>query len=558
MNKLLSLFGVSLLFSSCASHPIRQVAAAEPGELVIVATSDFHSALDHAEGLASVVRSLKQKYGNQMIFLDGGDQFQGSIEGNMSKGRAIVEVFNRIGLDAAAIGNHELDYGPDVAGRVTVKPKEDGLGNLKARIQEARYKWLSVNFTGKNGKKVFESSASFDRSGYKVCVVGATTPGTQYITRPEFITGMEFHSLKESIEKEAKQLRATGECRAVILTAHAGLNCNADGKCLERGDRAEILNLLEALPAGTLDAVVAGHTHIKAQEVVNGTPIIEAGAHGKWVGVLRLKPKANGFDGKFESFIPVPDKAPSNADSPDVSDITSALEPYRKSAQALKDRPIETKAGTGFEKNYIGENALGNMIADAILSAGKEAEGAQFAIINAGGIRADLPSGELKYGDVFNVLPFDNSLAVVHMKGSELRRLLEIAFSGGHGSTPVSGFRIKRLHLAPGIQDPKYSRDLNDDGKKEDWERNLLIDVRTVDGATIDDDKTYKLATVDFLVSGGDHQAVVYDSIPAKRKHQYPGVWMRDIVIEYLKNKKEFQASDFYKPGSERVENVNP
>src|ERR1044071_2785609 len=138
-----------LIGAGCSPSDIPQssppVKVDRPSELVVVSTNDFHAALDRAEGLASVIRSLRNKYGDDMIYLDAGDQFQGSLEGNITKGKAVIEFFNLLKLDAAAVGNHEFDYGPDVPARVTVNPGEDGMGNLKKRAEEAKYPILSAN-----------------------------------------------------------------------------------------------------------------------------------------------------------------------------------------------------------------------------------------------------------------------------------------------------------------------------------------------------------------------------------------------------------------------------
>lgn len=557
--RILLLF-LALTFSACQSKPAARSSVAKVTKsenLVIVATTDFHAALDKAEGLASVVRDLRAKHGDSMLYLDGGDLFQGSLEGNMPKGRSVVEFFNAIGLDAAAIGNHELDYGPDVPGRIAPKPGEDGLGNIKARVAQADFKWLSVNFvwTKKRGSHrnalgrstVFAPHAVFERAGGRACVIGATTPATQNITNPHFIKGAKFLPLEDAVSAEAKMLRRQKKCDWVVLAAHAGLLCNKAGRCLEEGGYAEILRLLRKLPKGTLDAVVAGHTHKRAQEVVNGTPIIEAEANGKTVGVLKLA-RAQAADQphyEFENFIDVP----ASASAPDISAL---LKPYRDAAATLKERVVG-HAASAFERRYDAENALGNLVVDAIFAAAVEAAGADFALTNAGGLRGDLQQGTIIYGDVFNVLPFDNSLTVIDIQGSELRRLIEIAQSGGHGVSPIAGLRVKRVNVPPGATGT-FSRDLNGDGRKEDWERNLVLEITDAQGVPLQDGKRYKLATHDFLMMGGDHQAIVYDKIPNARKHVFAGVWLRDLLVEYLKKQQSVRPESHYNPRRPRVE----
>jgi len=83
----------------------------EQDYVVLVASTDFHSQIESAEGLAVVVRDLKERYGDHMLYLNGGDMFQGSMEGNLSQGRALIDLFNLLPLDASAIGNHEMDFG---------------------------------------------------------------------------------------------------------------------------------------------------------------------------------------------------------------------------------------------------------------------------------------------------------------------------------------------------------------------------------------------------------------------------------------------------------------
>jgi 2',3'-cyclic-nucleotide 2'-phosphodiesterase (5'-nucleotidase family) len=171
-------------------------------EIVVVSTNDFHAALDRAEGLASVIRDQRKKYGQRMVYVDAGDQFQGSLEGNVSKGKAVVEFFNLLQLDAAALGNHELDYGPDVPQRVLVRKGEDGMGAFKERAREANYPFLSANLivdppvqceigtpncNAIGQKTVLPTSRIIERGGQKIGIIGVTTPVTAIISNPDFL-----------------------------------------------------------------------------------------------------------------------------------------------------------------------------------------------------------------------------------------------------------------------------------------------------------------------------------------------------------------------------------
>ncbi len=450
----------------------------------------------------------------------------------MSKGKSIVEFYNLLPLDAAAIGNHELDFGPDVPARVQVLPGEDGMGNLKARVREARFPWLSCNMildpprqcvpgpkcNALGQRTVFEPRIILKRAGYKVCVIGATTTETPGITQAAFIQGTSFVPLVSSLEAEAKFLREKEGCDYVLLTAHEGLVLGVNGKYLPGVGMAGIL---ESLTPSLLDAVAAGHIHVPAQAVINGIPVMQEGRSAKEVGVLHLSGMGKERTHRFEAFIDVP----ATAVEPSV---TAVLKPYREEAARYKNM-IVGKAAGAFLASHRTENPLGNMVCDAVFySGGKQGE-ADFALMNAGGIRNDLAAGDVAYEEIFSVMPFDNDLTIVQLTGSQIRRILEIATSGEVGMPAVSGLRLKVLNVAPGVAGP-WDRDLNGDSKKETWERNLLVDVRDLQGNQIADDKVYKLATNSFLSGGGDFQKIVYDQVLQTHIQQFTGLLIRDVI----------------------------
>ncbi|MBI2604918.1 MAG: bifunctional metallophosphatase/5'-nucleotidase [Deltaproteobacteria bacterium] len=557
----------SLCLAACASKTVDLAApASSDGDVVILTTTDFHSTLDRAEALFNEVTKLRERFGRRALHLDGGDLFQGSLEGNLNKGESIVKFYNLLGVDAAAMGNHELDYGPDVPGRSSVNENEDGLGNLKRRLKEARFAWLSANFVKDSPedsaekcdptqethcnalgqRTLFRPRTVFERSGSRVCVFGATTPTTPRITNALFIRGMKFVDLKTIVTAEVEFLRAHERCDFTILMIHAGLNCDRSERCLEPGDLAEVLTLLNALPPRYLSAVVAGHTHLRAREIINGVPVIEAGCYAQQVGVLHLYKTR---EPRFEDWIMTPEKARAPR-------VTVLLKPYREAAFRTKSRTVGS-AKAPFIRSYLSENAMGNLLADALLDEGRARAHADFALLNAGGVRSDLPSGPIVFGDVFKVMPFDNSLAIIELKGTELLRLLEIAYSGANGMPPLAGLRIRKLDVRASDTGP-WDRDLNGDGKKETWERNLLLNVYDASGEPLDGAGTYTLATIDFLVYGAEHQDTVYKPLPHERVRIYSGTWVRDLLEKYLKKHPNADPAKYFDPAMPRIELTSP
>jgi 5'-nucleotidase len=547
----------AVFISACAIQKQPTGVPKGPSELIVAATTDFHSALDKAEGLASVIRSLKDRYGDRMLYLDAGDLFQGSLEGNLCKGEAVVKFMNLLPLDAAAIGNHELDYGPTVPGRVRVMPGEDGLGNLKARVSQASYPWISSNFildppqscdpdaepncNALHQRTVFLPRTIKERAGYRIGIIGGTTSTTIKITQPTYVAGTKFEELDPIIIAESNYLRRQKKCDLVLLLAHEGPRRGVSGEY--RKDYG-IVPIFQKIPTNTLDAAICGHSHIRVQEVIAGVPTIQAGLYGQVVGIMRIHGKDKHKKVSFDPWIEVPKSA-------EQADITQLLTPFRNAAAEVKKVPIGSSLAP-FMRNYVVENALGNMIADAILLGGKSAGEANFSLINAGGIRNDLPLGNLTYGDLFQVYPFENLLSIAELKGSELRRMIEIALSGQVGEASVSNLHITRLDVAPGVQGP-WDRDLDGNGVKETWERNLIISIQDVNGKEISNEEIYRIATIDYLTNGGDYQSAVFDHVPAERIHVYPEFSAREIVKEFIASKSALDPTIFYTEETRRI-----
>ena len=553
------LFTCFALLIGCSKEEPGPQQLQTPGDVVIVVTNDFHAALDRAEGMASVIRDVRKKYPERVVYLDAGDQFQGSVEGNISKGEAVVELFNLLELDAAAVGNHELDYGPNVTGRVTVKAGEEGMGNLLDRAKKAKYAWISANLifdpvvpcdpgpqcNALGEMTVLKPRHILRRADAKVCVIGATTPTTENITNPDFLKGKAFGALKPVILAEAKMLRERELCDFVILLIHEGLRYGLDGKTYRN---VGLMPLLRELPSSSVDLVVGGHSHIQVQQVINGLPVIQTGTGAKAVGVVHLSRNGGHVTHVFEPLIPVPDTAV-------AFDVTRMLSRFRQVAFQYKRQVIGTAAAP-FPQDKVSESALGNMMADAVLQAAKQRDKrVQFSIMNSGGIRSALPQGKITYDHVFKLMPFSNWLVVVQMTGAELRRLLEVAFSGALGTPSISGFRVISRRPLPSQAGP-WDRDLNGDGVKEEWERDLLLNVTDAKGNTIALDKNYWIATNSFLAEGGDYQDVVYDKIPLSRIHDYEDLLIRDILVEYCRANSPLQPNKYLTSATSRVKTV--
>jgi len=586
-------FSLLLALPSCSSGDRRSDGPSEQDKisasngdgletLVVMGTNDIHGALApmslktrdsaavpyQAGGvayLASYVQTLRSRFGDHFIWLDGGDEFQGTIESNTEKGKPMVLFFNKMGLNAAAVGNHEFDYGPETP------ESPDKLGALKARMLEAHYPYVASNIyeKGTHERPPFPNTyphTMLTAGRLKVGVIGLSTIDTPRTTRAENVQSLDFGPLKEATLREAKALREEG-ANVVLITAHAGTKCehgrgpigntvrtstDPQGEC----DDEEMVQLLRSLPTGTVDGVVAGHTHQVIHHWIAGTPVIEGGANGRYFNVMYLV-----YDWKTHKLLtdrtriegPVPvcpqvfeNQNDCNGDrvaphegrgalvTPKFhgetirpnSEVQAMLDvSFAKSAELKKQ--VFGQAARPIEPNRTAESALGDLVADSVRAAAH----ADIAVVNSGGIRAPLESGPITYGDIFRVLPFDNAISVIKMSGKELRLMIRIAESGSRGVFPSSGLKLTLISST----DDAPSNDLNGDGKIDTWEINRILDVRLADDNPIQDKKMYTVATIDFLVTGGDDLGWFMKQLPAERIQLDAAGLMRDGLATYVR-----------------------
>jgi 5'-nucleotidase len=528
--------------------------------------------------LASHIELLRKSFGPNFFLFDAGDEFQGTLESNASEGKPVVEFFNQIGVSAAAIGNHEFDFGPE-GDTPAGAPGSDLRGALKARMREAKYPYLAANVSYRDGKALdfpnLQPSTLLTAGRLKIGVIGLSTVSTPVTTRPEFVKDLVFHPGAEATLRESKKLRAQG-AHLVVVVAHAGLFCerrrpepsllrrptDVEGSC---EPHEEIPALLQALPSGTVDAVISGHTHQLIHHYVRGVPVIQSGANAQYYNLIYLtwdwqKNRLVDSQVAIEGPVPICEKVfehqgdcnglkqppkmgrgrlitPSfhGAKIRPSSEISTWVNGIDQQVLELKNRVVG-HADRLLEHVRERESDLGNLITDAM----KEVMKTEIAITNPGGIRSSINAGPIRYEDVFRAFPFDNDIRVVEMTDSELRLMLRIAESGARGYFPVSGLKLTLVHP----QEPAEGDDLNQNRKIEPWEIDRLVSVTLPDGSPLKKGKLYRVAIPDFLVSGGDDMGYVFSKIPKSRIHTEGGTYMRDAMIEWLARRKSVNSAD--------------
>ena len=458
-------------------------------EIVILHNNDVHSRLEshvpsgaeEKQGgrvrLATLVERIRAEYGaDKVLLLDAGDAIHGMNIDNLFGGLPSIEVMNAMGYNAFTPGNHEFNYGQEV---------------LAQRILDADFPTLMANVTREDGTLFAGRSALITEiNGVKVGIMGLVAQETPMVTHPKNVVGLVVHDPIAVAKQLAAKLRP--EVDLLVALTHIGYGVDRE--------------LANAVPE--LDVIVGGHSHteLPEAEVVNGVLIVQSHEYANNLGFLRLVVE-DGQIVEYESeLLPVTADIPKNAKVQAVIDRWNEQVEHRL-AQVAGTTSVEWIGEREFVRTQ--ETNLGNLIADII----RETAGAEIAITNGGGIRASIGAGDVTVGDIYNVLPFDNTLVVVELMGMDIIDALEHSVrlwpeqSGGF--LQVSGISFEFVPDAlPGGR---------------------VINVKVGDNA-ISAGRYYLVATNDFLAAGGDG----YDTLKNSKLVADTGIMLRDVVVDYF------------------------
>ncbi len=527
--------------------------------LTIVGTSDLHGHIAALPWFSGYLRDLRaSRDPGAVILLDAGDMFQGTLESNLAEGAPVVDAYNALGYSAAAIGNHELDFGPVGPAPSPAKAGDDPQGALKARAAQAHFPFLAANIVDKAShrpmawKNVMPSTL-IDADGIKVGIVGVVTAATPRSTLPANVAGLDFLPLAQSIARESRRLRARG-AELVIAVAHEGGACQKldNPDALDSCDpKSEIIAIARRLPKHAVDAIVAGHTHQAMAQRVAGIPIIESYSNGRAFGRVDLT--IDRATGKVLASQIEPPQDICPASTPDACNpgiylgkavhkdeqLAALLAPAFELARRTGEAGLGVDVLRPLPHNRAQETALGNLLADLMRSyrptgLGEKIAGASVydvAMINGGGMRAGLPAGPLTFARLYESFPFDNTFAFVKLSAGEFRRLLARALGRSASLVSLSGVRVRARCKGQALQ----------------------VSLSRPDGAPISDDTVLSLATTDFLATGGDgffaDAAITYEIGPP----------VRDEMAEALRKRGgSIDGNDIFDPTHPRFDLPGP
>ena len=508
--------------------------------IVILATSDQHGHVEQAARLGHYFAAERAQAPGRVLAVDGGDMFQGPLVSNLLEGAAMIHALNALGYAAAAVGNHEFDFGPIGPHSTPVAPDEDARGALEARMAEAKFPLLSANIVdARSGKTLARPWTLVTVDGVKVGIVGGTSEETPRTTNPRNLVGLKVLPLAPAVGDAARAARKAG-ASVVVAVVHAGGNCPRSGVLTEKsppdlagceGD-SEVFRLARALAArhdgGRVDAIFGGHTHQGVTAIVDGIPLLQAYDNARAFSKLELEVDERGKPtGHFVAH--APERV--LADVPPDAAVAAAVTRDLDEVEQMKSRKVGVLLPSAFKRAYRAESPLGNLVADEI----RQATHADVGLTNGGGLRADLPPGELTYGALFEALPFDNRLATLKLQAAALKQLLARNFAHDKGILSVSGIRA-RVRCESGA---------------------IAVELlRAADGQPIADDATLTVGTTDFLANGGDDFGPTVSTAPPSFLESEP---VRDVVAaalgkRALAGQTKLTVDAWFDPGRRRIE----
>lgn len=398
-----------------------------------------------------------------------------------------IEATNLMDFDAGTVGNHEFDEGGTemlrlIRGghREDGKQLKDGVDTSDPDFPGADYPYVSANVTyADSGKHVLPPFTIVRREGIPVGIIGVTTTETPSIVVPDAVAPFRFGDLSDAVNQQVKILNKLG-VHTIVVLAHAG-GFQDPGK----DPAGEILDEAKQM-SPDVDLVVAGHTHSFLNTRVNNALVVQAYKYGTAFDKVTLKVDRRTRDVTDSTADVVTTYDDAIAPRADLADL---VQTFKDRIAPVSSRVVGTAAAPATrDATAAGESALGDLIADAQA----HETGAQLALMNPGGIRADLKAGQLTFGDLFAVQPFDNGMVSMKLTGAQVKAILEQQFqAAGDKILQVSG--------------------LKETYDKTRAEGDRITALTLADGTPIDPAATYTVACNSFLATGGDGFTVFKD-----------------------------------------------
>jgi len=457
--------------------------------LTFAHTNDTHGRIVESKDVIgypriyTAVQDLKAKNPNT-ILIDVGDTLHGLPVVNIDKGATEVRLMNELGFAYMTTGNHDYNYGFD---------------RLLELSKMMNFKVLAANVY-KDGQRVFQSYDIRDMGGVRVAFFGLATPETAYKADPKGLVGVTFGD--PIVEAKLVVAELAGKYDVLVCLSHLGIDDSSDPTSI---------TLAKFVPQ--IDVIIDGHSHSTLEDIMKknttDTLIGSTGAYGAGLGVIDV---VVGPDRKIISKTArtiTPKNSPDLKGDPRIAAIMSDLIKAQDAVLSQVVGKTAVKLEGTREIVRTQQSNLGTLIANGMLYA----TGADFALMNGGGIRDSIPAGDITMKQIYTVEPFGNYIQTGKILGKEIDAIVE----NGVGKLPAPDGRF------PHFANLTYTLDVS----KPAGDR--VSDIM-IGGVPVDPDKEYVLAALNFQFNGGDE----YTMLVGKNQNDFPTD--AEVFVAYLKH----------------------
>ncbi len=427
--------------------------------------------------LAGYIDSLRSIYSDAIV-LNAGDDFQGSPVSSMTKGISQILLLNEIKPDAYTIGNHEFDYGK---------------GPLKQALDKANFDVLSANiYDQETNELLVKPYQIYQKGDVKIAVIGLVYESLKSSVIPANVRGLKILNQEKTVRKYVKEVEDKSDL--IVVLSHSGFY--SDSTLAENLDE--------------VDVIVGGHSHswLSNPVEVNDILILQAGAKGERVGLLKMKvdkqqKEIRSWDYDFIRTIV-------NNVTPDEK-VAALVDSMEKNITAIMDQEIGQ-----LEKDWIrnsrDESNIGNWICDVT----REKFNTDIAFQNSGGIRKNLAAGPITVRDIWEISPFDNTIQIFELTGQELLDMINYRLENPRDLLQLSGLQLY-INMKKGT-----------------------LEKATVKGKPINPEQTYSIATNNYVLS---HSKRFFGIENSQLDIKETNVLGRDVMLEAIKAQKIIPGS---------------
>ena len=526
-RRLLSLVMVIVLTLSLCSMAI-SAPEGKSGDIIILTTNDVHNRIEEHigyAGLAAYKAKMEAIAGaSKVTLIDAGDAIQGAPIGVISKGEYLIDIMDYVGYDLAIPGNHEFDY---------------GMERFLELAGKASFPYIACNFIDLvDNKPVFDAYKIIDYGTAKVGYVGISTPESFTKSTPKYFqneNGEYVYSFCEDISGEklyAQVQKTIDEVKAkgvdyIIAVAHLGVD-----KVSRPWTSVDVVENTSGL-----DAIIDGHSHTEIDGKIDGelikdksgkeVPCVQAGQWLQNIGKIVITPGKGLVAGlvSAEDFEEKDEKTQALIDDIKAEYEDEILQVVAKTDIAL----TTTYPGTSLRAVRSDETNLGDLCADAY----RNIMEADVAIVNGGGVRADIATGDITLKDILTVHPFGNLACLIEAKGQNILDALE------HGSRALPGelggfLQVSGMSYSVDATIPS-SVVVDDKGTFVSVSGERRVKDVLVDGVPIDPQKTYKLASIGYMLKDmGDGYSMFSNCNILKDDVMVDSQILIDYIVEVL------------------------